>query len=94
MSNSIFAVTFTAPVTVYGLNFTIRATACPRHNDRPAVLWLEDEAPSGNPPAYGMLPIDFWQEVERQLTVGGPVRDAYEAELEKASEPSWHVAAE
>jgi hypothetical protein len=41
-----------------------------------------------------MLPIDFWHEVERQLVCGGPVRDAYDAELETAMAPNWKVAAE
>jgi hypothetical protein len=89
-----FAVTFTAPIVVYGINFTVACTACPRHGQPPAVLWVEDVKDVGLETAHGMLPVHFWEEVERQLANGGPVRDAYEAELEATSAPAWQVAAE
>lgn len=89
-----FYVVFRAPITVYGRSYTVQCTASPRPNQVPAVLWIDDIRDLDETPPYLMLPKAFWDEVERQLSVGGPVKDAYDAAFAVAAAPHWSVAAE
>jgi hypothetical protein len=94
MRNTSFMVTFDVSTEILGTNFNLRCTACPRHDEAPAVLWLEDIAPVQGVMEGNLLPPPFWETIETQLRNGGPARDAFEAAMSSASIPFLAEAAE
>jgi hypothetical protein len=91
MRNTNFAVTFPVTIEAIGHVWNLTCTASHRFDDPPALLWCENNGPTGFPP---WVPGDVWDAVEDELTIGGPARDAYEAAMNKADVPFMAEAAE
>lgn len=91
MRNTSFSVTFPITIEAIGHQWNLTCTASHRFDDPPAILWLENNGPTGFPP---WVPADVWDELETALAIGGPARDAYDAAMAKADVPFMVEAAE
>ena len=91
MTDTSFAVTIPATVTVYDREWRLSCTVAPRGWDcEPVLLWADH-----HDPASPFVPGDVWDAAQDQLdTIGSPARIAFEFAFENAAIPFMAEAAE